>query len=208
MTRIKMCGFTRPEDARLAVDAGASAIGLVFWARSPRAVSVAQARAIVRVLPPFVTAVGVFVNESAETIDAVCRDVGLWAVQLHGDESDDLALGLGRPVIRSVAVDDAFDPLSLSEWPETIVPLLDAADPIRRGGTGTRVDWSRAALAARVRPIVLAGGLTPDNVGDAIRQVRPAAVDVSSGIEDDPGRKSANRIAAFARAVRQADERE
>jgi phosphoribosylanthranilate isomerase len=205
MTRIKMCGLTRPDDARCAVEAGASAIGLVFWPRSPRAVTIAQARTIVDVLPPFVVPVGVFVDESVEVIEATCRDAGLGAVQLHGDESEGMLDRLQGPVIRSVAVDGTFDPDLLATWRVGVVPLLDAADPMRRGGTGTRVDWALASRAARVRPIVLAGGLTPENVGDAIRLVRPAAVDVSSGIEDEPGRKNVEKMAAFARAVRLAD---
>jgi phosphoribosylanthranilate isomerase len=206
MTRIKMCGFTRADDARAAVEAGADAIGLVFWPGSPRAVNAVQARAIVEVLPPFVTVVGVFVNWSATDIDRVCREAGLGAVQLHGDESEAVALDVGRPVIRSVPVGPGFEPERLRAWRPGIVPLLDAADPERRGGTGTRVDWTLAAAAARVRPIILAGGLSPENVADAIRGVRPAAVDVSSRIEDRPGVKNVSRMRAFVAAVRAADE--
>ncbi len=205
MTRIKMCGFTRPDEACLAVEAGASAIGLVFWPKSPRAVTVAAARAIVEALPPFVVTVGVFVNASADEIGWVCDEAGVSAVQLHGDEAVELAGLIRRPVFRSVAVDEAFDPAVLATWPGRVVPLLDAADPVRRGGTGTAVDWALAARAARIRPVVLAGGLTPDNVGEAIRIARPAGVDVSSGIERAPGRKSAEKMTAFARAVRQAN---
>lgn len=206
MTRIKMCGFTRADDALAAVDAGAHAIGLVFWPASPRAVTIEQATAIVRVLPPFVTAVGVFVNRSAAEIDLVCRETGLGVVQLHGEECDAVALEVGHPVIRSVAVGPGFEPESLRAWRPGVVPLLDAADAERRGGTGTRIDWALAAAAARVRPVILAGGLAHDNVGDAIRRVRPAAVDVSSGIEDRPGVKNGVRMRAFVKAVRAADE--
>jgi len=202
---LKVCGITRADDAAQAVEAGATALGFVFWDRSPRRVSPDVAAAILASVPASVVTVGVFVNESVDVVRRIVVDTGIGAVQLHGDESEDVLAGLRGPVIRSVAVDDTFDPDVLAAWRVGVVPLLDAADPVRRGGTGTRVDWALASRAARMRPIVLAGGLTPENAGDAIRLVRPAAVDVSSGIEDEPGRKNAEKMAAFARAVRLAD---
>lgn len=206
MTRIKMCGFTRVDDARAAADAGVDAIGMVFWPGSPRCVTTDQAFSIVASLPPFVMTVGVFVNESADTIAGVCLDLGLGAVQLHGDEPRAMWNGWPCPVLKSVAVGPGFEPEGLRTWPRGVVPLLDAADTGRRGGTGRMVDWSLAAAAARVRPVVLAGGLTPENVGAAIAVVRPPAVDVSSGIEVAPGVKDAGRMRAFVLAVRRADE--
>jgi phosphoribosylanthranilate isomerase len=208
VTRIKMCGFTRVDDARDAAAAGVDAIGMVFWPGSPRCVTPEQASAIVASLPPFVTTVGVFVNESVDTMTGVCRDLGLGAVQLHGDEPQATWSGWPCPVLKSVAVGPGFDPEVLRTWPRGVVPLLDAADVCRRGGTGRTVDWSLAAAAARVRPLVLAGGLTPETVRAAIAAVSPAAVDVSSGIEVAPGVKDGDRMRAFVLAVRRADEAE
>jgi phosphoribosylanthranilate isomerase len=208
VTRIKMCGFTRADDAREAAAAGVDAIGMVFWNGSPRCVTVDQASAIVASLPPFVTTVGVFVNEAVDTMKGICRDLGLGAVQLHGDEPPATWRGWPCPVLKSVAVGPGFDPAVWRAWPRGVVPLLDAADVIRRGGTGRTVDWSLAAAAARLRPLVLAGGLTPETVGAAIAAVCPAAVDVSSGIEVAPGVKDGDRMRAFVLAVRQADEAE
>ncbi len=202
MTRIKMCGFTDAGEARAAADIGADAVGLVFWAKSPRAVTVEQAARIAAALPPLVGLVGVFVNERPDTIDAIARVVGLTAVQLHGDEPPEAWTSPSRPVIKAVAVGEGFDPGSLAAWPVRVTPLLDAHDRERRGGTGCRVDVALAASAARLRPIVLAGGLTPVNVAEAVRAIRPAGVDVSSGIERSPGRKDPALMEAFVRAVR------
>jgi phosphoribosylanthranilate isomerase len=206
MTRIKMCGFTRARDARLAAEAGADAIGLVFWPGSSRVVSPGQAAAIVDALPPLVVPVGVFVDQSVQEIRAICREVPLGAIQLHGDEPAAIWTMFDRPVIKSVAVGPLFEVSALGQWPAVVVPLLDVADPVQHGGTGCVVDWTVAATVARERPVVLAGGLDPANVIEAVRRVRPAAVDVSSGIEDEPGIKNADRMVAFIRAVRLADE--
>jgi phosphoribosylanthranilate isomerase len=208
VTRIKMCGFTRVDDAREAADAGVNAIGMVFWPGSPRCVTIERAAAIIASLPPFVTTVGVFVNESADTMAGMCRDLGLGAVQLHGDEPAAVWSGWPCPVLKAVGVGPDFDPETLRTWPRGVVPLLDAADAVRRGGTGRPVDWNLAAAAARVRSLVLAGGLTPETVGAAIAAVRPPAVDVSSGIEVTPGVKDRERMRAFVLAVRRADEAE
>lgn len=208
MTRIKMCGFTRPDDARAAADCGADAIGVVFWAHSPRGVTLQQAAAIAAVVPPFVTLVGVFVDEPPETVGRVRRALGLGAVQLHGCEPVETWAAYPGPIIKAVGAGAGFDPSGLAAWPAGVVPLLDAADDVRKGGTGRTADWDVAAAAARLRPIVLAGGLVPDTVGAAIAAVRPAAVDVASGIEAEPGIKDAARMRAFVRAVRRADGRE
>lgn len=202
MTRIKICGITRPDDARAAAAAGASAIGMVFWPGSPRAVDAAAARAIVAALPAGVPAIGVFVNQTADDINAAIDAAGLFGVQLHGDEPVALIGRIRRPVIRAVTLEalEAIDVL-----PPQVTVLLDAVDPERRGGTGRTIDWTAACEVARRRPIVLAGGLTPANVEEAIARVRPYAVDVSSGVESAPGIKDHARMAAFIEAVRRAD---
>lgn len=202
MTRVKMCGITRPEDARAAAAAGAAAIGMVFWPGSPRAVDTRAARDIVVALPAGVPAIGVFVNQSVDEINAVIDEAGLFGVQLHGDEPLDVIGRIRRPVIRSVSVDAAF----IDQIPAQVTVLLDVVDPERRGGTGRTIDWTAAADVARRRAVVLAGGLTPSNVEQAIAAVRPYAVDVSSGIESAPGVKDHARIRAFMDAVRRADE--
>lgn len=203
MTRIKVCGITRVEDARAAAAAGATVIGMVFWPGSPRAVGSEAARRIVSALPAGVPAIGVFVNQSVEEINAAIDAAGLFGVQLHGDEPVDVIARIRRPVIRSMTLDDAA---MIDALPPEVTVLLDAADPVKRGGTGQTIDWTAAREIARRRPVVLAGGLTPDNVGRAIDAVRPYAVDVSSGVEAAPGIKDRARIAAFIEAVRRADE--
>jgi phosphoribosylanthranilate isomerase len=202
MTRVKICGITRPEDGRAAAAAGASAIGLVFWPESPRAVDPAGARAIVAALPAGVPAIGVFVNQPLEAIHGAIAAAGLFGAQLHGDEPVALIERIRRPVIRAVTL-DALDVIDV--LPPHVTVLLDAVDPARRGGTGRTIDWTAAAAVARRRPIVLAGGLTPSNVEEAIAAVRPYGVDVSSGVESAPGIKDHARITAFIDAVRRAD---
>jgi phosphoribosylanthranilate isomerase len=196
----KICGITRIEDARHAVDHGATALGFVFWPQSARVVRAEQARAIIATLPPSIAAVGVFVNESLDGIRRTAAAAGLTAVQLHGDEPPSLARALEWPVIRSVTLSDAEQ--LLREWPDSTTLLLDAADPVRRGGTGITVDWTAAAAIARSRRTVLAGGLTPENVAGAIAIARPFGVDVSSGVESSPGIKDPDKVAAFLAAVK------
>jgi phosphoribosylanthranilate isomerase len=193
---VKICGITRVEDARHAVRHGASALGFVFWPESARCVSAASARRIIRELPEGVATVGVFVNQDAGEIRDIAAFAGLSIIQLHGDETPDLAAGLARPVWRALPVHAPLD-----AWPATITILLDASDPARRGGTGRTIDWSAAAAAAARRPVVLAGGLTPDNVAAAIGAVRPLGVDVSSGVETAPGIKNPERVARFLAAA-------
>lgn len=196
---VKICGITRAEDAAVAVTHGASAIGFIFWAKSRRYVDPDQARAIVRTLPPFVTPVGVFVNEPADAINAVAAQVGLGAVQLHGDETPELLDALVSPVVKAVGRIDAD---TARRWPSRVRLLVDADERVQRGGTGIKADWAAAAVLARQRPIVLAGGITPENVGDAVLTVQPFGIDVSSGVEDAPGIKNPEKLRALFEALR------
>jgi phosphoribosylanthranilate isomerase len=200
---VKICGITRYEDAEAAVRAGANALGFVFWPGSPRYIDPFRARAMRSALPPFVTAVGVFVDQPAEYVNAVANLVQLGAVQLHGDESVGYAQTINRPVVKALALQDG--PSSAAEgpgaWPDRVMILLDVHDPVRRGGTGRTIDWTGAAAVARRRAVVLAGGLTADNVGDAIARVRPFGIDVSSGVELSPGIKDHGRLKALFEAV-------
>lgn len=202
MTQVKVCGICSPDDAAAAARAGATAIGMVFWASSPRAVDTDTARAIVRALPEGVPAIGVFVNEDVAVINDTLDRVGLFAVQLHGDEPVDVIAAIRRPVIRALGAHDAD---GIERLPPGVMLLLDADDRERRGGTGQTIDWGRAARVAASRPTVLAGGLTPANVEDAVRTVRPYGVDVSSGVESRPRVKDAAAMRAFVDAVRRAD---
>jgi len=201
---VKICGITRTEDADLAVACGASAVGFVFWPNSPRFIDPARAQAIASGLPPFVTPVGVFVNQPADDVNAVAALVGLGAVQLHGDESLEYVGSIRRPVLKAMTLTGTSDH-TFDQWPLTTMVLLDAHDPLRRGGTGKIVDWTRAASVAARRRIVLAGGLTPANVIDAIDRVRPFGIDVSSGVESSPGIKDATRLKALFAAVNGGD---
>jgi phosphoribosylanthranilate isomerase len=205
-TRVKICGVTRLEDARLAVELGASALGFNFYRPSPRSVSPAAAAAIIRTLPPFVVAVGVFADEAdAEHVAAVAREARVAAVQLHGPRLLAVDGKLREyPVIRAVAVRDGFKLEELTGLAASAF-LLDAFDPQLIGGTGKTIDWALAREAKRFGPVILAGGLTPENVGQAIREVRPFAVDVASGVESAPGKKDAAKLRAFFAAVEEAN---
>jgi phosphoribosylanthranilate isomerase len=193
---VKICGITRAEDAMAAVQAGASAIGFIFWPKSPRCIDPYRARDIVRTLPPLVTPVGVFVDQPAEYVSGVASLARLGAVQLHGQESPAYAARFARPVVKGITLDDAAD-----AWPESVLLLLDAHDPVQHGGTGRIIDWERAASIAAKRRVILAGGLTPDNVTSAIDRVRPYGIDVSSGVEESPGIKHHGRIRALFEAL-------
>jgi phosphoribosylanthranilate isomerase len=195
---IKICGITNPADAAAAVTAGAQALGFVFWPKSPRFVDPYRAKAIARALPPFVTPVGVFVNQPLGYVNAVAGLVGLGVVQLHGDEDPAYARLVKRPVLKAVSV--AGD--AAARWPAEVMLLVDAHDPVRRGGTGSTADWALAAALAAERRIVLAGGLTAENVAAAVAAVRPYGVDVSSGVEVSPGVKDHGRIAALLAQLR------
>ena len=200
-TRIKICGITRAEDAWAAVQAGADALGFVFYPPSPRCVEVGAAASIIRSLPPFVTTVALFVNADRETIAGVLEETGIDLIQFHGNECPDYCAEHGRPWIKAVRMKDDVDLDKLArDYADARALLLDAYRPGVPGGTGEAFDWGRipAELAGR---IVLAGGLTPDNVAEAVRQVRPYAVDVSGGVEAEKGIKDADKIKRFIRGV-------
>ena len=198
---VKICGITRLSDARHAVDNGASAIGFVFWQGSPRYLAPARAAEIVAKLPANVTTVGVFVNESVEGIKDIVTQTGIRTVQLHGNETPDYASVIKQPVWRAVGVTDADR--TIATWPADTTLLLDVVDPARRG-TGRTVDWQGAAAIARTRRVMLAGGLTPENVGQAIEIAQPLGVDVSSGVEDSPGIKNMDKVERFLASARSA----
>ena len=199
---IKVCGITRLADALHALQEGATALGFVFWPRSPRAIRPEAAKDIIAALPDGSATVGVFVNETAGRVREVMALTGVRAVQLHGDEVPEEFTCLGSPLLKSVTLDRL--PETVREWPDDTTWLLDAADPVRRGGTGMPIDWERASVAARRHKIVLAGGLTPLNVEEAIRTVRPFGVDVSSGVETSPGIKDFEKLSAFLATARRA----
>ncbi len=200
MTRVKICGITSAADAELAVDLGASAIGLIFWPSSPRFVEQSRAREIVTRLPPFVSVVGVFVNQVKEAA-RVAADLGLSAVQFHGDEPVDDYREFPAPVIKSIGVRDGSARQDAAAVPSHVTVLLDAHDPLKRGGTGTIIDWSVAAGIARERSVILSGGLNASNVEAAVSAVRPYAIDVSSGVESAPGKKDPEKMRALFAAL-------
>ena len=192
---IKVCGITRVSDALHAVEQGATALGFVLWPKSPRAITVDRAAEIIATLPSHVMAVGVFVNEPIDSIRSAAERAHLTAVQLHGEEPPAYADALDWPVIRAVSVDEID--LAADAWSAETALLVDNIDPVRRGGTGSAVDWSRAAGIAKTRRVVLAGGLTAENVATAIRAVHPFGVDVSSGVESAPGVKDVDKVTQF-----------
>jgi phosphoribosylanthranilate isomerase len=196
MTRVKVCGITRVEDALVAAEAGASAIGFIFWPQSPRFITPAAARNIARALPQPLSIVGVFVDQPLDEVRAIAETVQLSAIQLHGNESLEYARGVLQPVIKAVAITDGFAPERLDEYPQEITVLLDAHDPLRRGGTGRTIDWTVAAAAAVRRPLFLSGGLNAANIHEAVTRVRPYGVDLSSGLEIAPGIKDPARVRA------------
>jgi phosphoribosylanthranilate isomerase len=199
---VKICGITTPEDARLAADAGADAIGLVF-AKSPRRVEPERAADILAALPPYVDPVALFVNETAARIRSLCRRLGVRTVQLHGDEPPELALALDEfCVVKAVHVATEADLAAMADYPAAAF-LLDTKVAGLRGGTGKTFDWQIAAQAQG--RIILAGGLDPGNVAEAVRTARPYGVDVSSGVEREPGRKAPEKVRAFVRNARAAE---
>jgi phosphoribosylanthranilate isomerase len=198
---VKICGITSIEDAEAAVEAGAASLGFVFWPRSPRFIDPHRARAIVASLPPFVVPVGVFVNQPAAHVRGVAALVRLGAVQLHGDEDLLYVAGLDYPVIKAVSIESGEETDRIDIWPRRTTLLLDVHDPVSRGGTGRTIDWSAAAPIAARRRTLLAGGLTPDNVAEAVERVQPYGIDVSSGVERSPGIKDHARIRALFEAL-------
>jgi len=201
-TRVKICGITRVEDARAAADAGADAIGLVFYQRSPRHVSVDDARAIAAAVGPFVTTVALFVNPEPSQVEEVVHRVRPGLLQFHGDEDGDFCDRFGQPWIKAIRMKPDGDPVAeMAKFPGASGFLFDAWSPDTYGGTGTTFDWKRIADLDGF-PLILAGGLTPDNVGEAVRLLSPYAVDVSGGVEAARGVKDAGKVGRFVRAVK------
>ncbi len=204
MTRVKICGITAIDDAHAAVEAGADALGFVFAAGSPRAVTPAQAAGITSTLPPFVWTVGVFVDQPLEDVIRIAGDVHLQAVQLHGAEPADYSACLPLPVIRAIRVRNAGSLNLVGAYPARAF-LLDAYVEGQAGGTGKTLAWDVAATVTGKAPIILSGGLRPETVADAIRRVRPFGVDVSSGVERAPGHKDHAKLKEFIDHVRETD---
>jgi phosphoribosylanthranilate isomerase len=199
-TRVKICGLTSVEEAVLAASLGADAIGLVFYPRSKRALSVDAAVPIREALPAFVSAVGLFVNPTEAEIETVLKHLHLDCLQFHGDESPQFCASFGLPYMKAIRVRDGLDlEREIAKYTTSSAILLDSYDPHFAGGTGTRFNWEIAAGAVQAgeQRIVLAGGLDAQNVAAAIQQVQPYAVDVSSGVESAPGRKCPERMQAF-----------
>jgi phosphoribosylanthranilate isomerase len=204
MTRVKICGITNPEDALAAVDAGADALGFVFFRESPRHIFPEEAARIIALLPPFVQTIGLFVNEDNAAINEIAKLCRLDLLQLHGDEKPEQCEQLGRRVMKAFRIKSmtCLDPI---ESYRIAGYLLDAYSPSAYGGTGMAFNWEIAAEAVRRHGrVILAGGLTPENVAEAIRKVRPCAVDVSSGVESAPGKKDLQKVREFIRNAKEA----
>lgn len=203
--KVKVCGITNGEDALAAVESGADALGFVFYEKSPRYVVPAIAGQIIAELPPLVVSVGVFVNEGLATVRSIMDTCHLGMAQLHGDENASYCHELSRPVIKALRLKNRESLLALAEYQgrgSVRGFVLDTFSELAYGGTGQVIDWTLAAEVAKSTPILLAGGLTADNVTEAIRVVRPYGVDVSSGVESAPGKKDRAKLRAFLEAVR------
>jgi phosphoribosylanthranilate isomerase len=202
MVRIKICGITNLEDALLAAELGADALGFIFYAKSPRHVAPETARSVIAQLPPFVAAVGVFVDEDAAVVQELAGRVGLDWVQLHGQESPEYCRNLGRKVIKGFRIQDEGSLRRLADYQSAAqAMLLDTYKKGQVGGTGEIFDWHVARQAKKYGPIILAGGLTSDNVAQAIATAQPAAVDTASGTEAAPGKKDPAKLRAFFEAA-------
>ena len=203
MIRVKICGLTRVEDAAAAVAAGADALGFNFWKRSPRFIDPARAARIVENIPSSVLTVGVFVDEEPERLLAIAEQTGIMALQLHGSETPEYVDRLGAYLkIKALKVNDDFQPEVLQRYPSASIFLLDGYVAGMVGGTGRTFDWSLAIKAKEYGKIMLAGGLTHENVAAAVRRVEPWGVDVASGVESEPGKKDPRLIREFVRAAR------
>ena len=202
--RVKICGITRVEDALAAVDAGADALGFMFYEASPRCVTPRQALEMLRELPTFVARVGVFVNPAADKVRAAIAETGIDTLQFHGEETPAFCRQFGLRVIKAFRVQDAESLKPLADF-RSEAWLLDSFVEGKRGGTGAVFNWDLAAQAVKQGGrVILAGGLTPENAGDAVRRVRPYALDVSSGVELAPGKKDAAKVRAFIAAAKSA----
>jgi phosphoribosylanthranilate isomerase len=201
-TRVKICGITSIADGLAAAEAGAEMIGLMFYDQSPRFITPAQGAAINRALPPFVMRVGVFVNPDEEQVTRAIGECGLSLLQFHGEETSEFCTQFGLMSVKAQRMRDAESLITLENY-HTDALLLDTYSPGSLGGTGATFNWDLAVEAQKLgKPIFLAGGLTPENVADAVRKVRPFAVDVSSGVESAPGKKDPAKVRAFIQAVR------
>lgn len=202
--KVKICGITSWRDARRACEAGADFLGFNFYAGSPRYIEPAKARRIIRRLPKRIGVVGVFQNESEQNVRDIARQAGLGYLQLHGDESPAMVLRLGRswPIIKALRVGKFFRSTRLARYKKAAALLLDGFDRHRRGGTGKAFDWKIARQATRYGRIMIAGGLKPENVGEAVRAGKPWAVDVAGGVEAAPRKKDFVRMKAFVQAAR------
>jgi len=197
--RTKICGITTPEDALYTAHAGADALGLVFYPQSPRAIDIIKAQKITAALPPFVSVVALFVNESAQNIRRILAEVPIHLIQFHGDEDDAFCRQFDRPYIKAIRVQTASDIQNAAHrFPNAQALLFDAYHPSEYGGTGHCFDWTLLAEYSG-KPWVLAGGLTPENVGEAVRITGAESVDVSGGVEASKGKKDAAKVAAFIR---------
>jgi len=206
-TRIKVCGITCQEDARAAVAAGADGLGFIFVEQSPRLVEPDMVRAITGELPPFVGSIGVFRNEAIEVVEEIVNYCRLTLVQLHGTESPEYCKKISCQVIKSFSIRPESDSEELAAYADVASGfLLDTYHKHMAGGTGVAFDWELVEQVKPPGPVILAGGLSPGNVGEAIRQVKPFAVDVNSGVEYQPGRKDTDKLKNFAHEVRKADE--
>lgn len=203
-TRIKICGITQPEDALTVLRAGAHALGLVFYPKSPRSVTLAQARDVADAAGPFATLVGLFVDASDQEIENTLEQVPLQLLQFHGNESADQCSKFGRPYIKAIRMRPDLDlTQAMAAHPNASGFLLDAYQKGVPGGTGQTFDWQRVPQNSE-RPVILAGGLTPENIVDAIAATRPYAVDVSGGVEREPGRKDAVKVRQFIQNIHNA----
>ena len=199
--KVKICGMTNLKDVKVAVDGGVDAVGFIFYKKSPRSVTMQVVREIVLELPPFVDSVGVFVNETAEQINKIADHCKLDRVQLHGDESPAFCKKIRRRVIKAIRVKDIQSLKKLSDYPVSSF-LLDTFSEDKYGGTGKVFDWNLAYPAKKYGPIILAGGLTPINVRQAIQRIQPYGVDVCSGVESQPGIKDHKKMQAFLKNVK------
>jgi phosphoribosylanthranilate isomerase len=203
--KVKICGITNADDAAAAVEAGADALGFMFYAKSPRCVEAPLVKRMVAGLPPFVLPVGVFVNEEAKKVRDLMDECGLALAQLHGDETAAYCENLGRPLLKAFRLRGPADLLSLAEFKGRAGVrgfVVDAFSVAAYGGTGEVADWALAAEVAKHAPVLLAGGLTAANVREAIEKVRPYGVDVSSGVEASPGKKDRAKLQAFIQAAK------
>lgn len=208
-TRVKICGITNLPDAVAAIEAGADALGFVFYEKSPRFIAPSRARDIITMLPPFVSMVGLFVNAEESFVVEAVELSGINVLQFHGDESDEFCAQFGLPYFKALGVPDSQAETALlnkiSQYPSAVAILLDSYDPVKHGGTGKAFDWNKATVQMN-KPMILAGGLTPENVSLAINKVAPFAVDVSGGVEREKGQKDHALIKQFIQEVNRANE--